>query len=116
MCLQIVLLYTHIFVINRAYSGQTSLTVPHISLPQQIAPQGYVPPQMAAMYGMMPQQAMYMPMMQGTAYDVHHRQVSTYYMETCLNQTPLRLKKIHNTQVFELNKANVLSPKFILKN
>ena len=58
----------------KAYSGQTSLTVPHISLPQQIAPQGYVPPQMAAMYGMMPQQAMYMPMMQGTAYDVHHRQ------------------------------------------
>ncbi|CAC5423618.1 NPHP4 [Mytilus coruscus] len=59
-----------------SFAGPHSLQVPQIQMPQTYYPQGYQPqmPQMSPMYGMAPHT--YMPMMQGPAYDISHRQPS----------------------------------------
>ncbi|CAC5423619.1 NPHP4 [Mytilus coruscus] len=60
----------------KSFAGPHSLQVPQIQMPQTYYPQGYQPqmPQMSPMYGMAPHT--YMPMMQGPAYDISHRQPS----------------------------------------
>ncbi|XP_052081503.1 nephrocystin-4-like isoform X3 [Mytilus californianus] len=62
--------------LGESFAGPHSLQVPQIQMPQTYYPQGYQPqmPQMPPMYGMAPHT--YMPMMQGPAYDISHRQPS----------------------------------------
>ncbi|CAG2201703.1 NPHP4 [Mytilus edulis] len=65
----------------KSFAGPHSLQVPQMQMPQMQMPQTFYPqgypqqmPQMPPMYGMAPNT--YMPMMQGPAYDISHRQPS----------------------------------------
>ncbi|CAG2204404.1 NPHP4 [Mytilus edulis] len=66
----------------KSFAGPHSLQVPQMQMPQMQMPQTFYPqgypqqmPQMPPMYGMAPNT--YMPMMQGPAYDISHRQSQT---------------------------------------